>query len=73
MKAAPKLAIINKSAALDPMPDQLQHFYQAIAQPKTSAGGAGAKAKAGVKSKGAIAQMEKSGKKKGLLDGVRLK
>jgi hypothetical protein len=50
-----------------------QHFYQAIAQPPKSSSEAVAKSKTEVEPKGAIAQMPKSVKKKGLLDGVRLK
>jgi hypothetical protein len=56
------------------MTDQPQHFYQAITQPSKSAGDAVAKGKTEVELKGAVAQIPKSGnKKKGLLDGVRLK
>lgn len=45
----------------------------ALAQPETSGGEAVAKDKAVVELKGAVAQTEKGGKKKGLLDGVKLK
>jgi hypothetical protein len=55
------------------MTDQSQRFYQAIAQPPKSAGGAVAKSNAEGEPKGAVAQTLKSGKKKGLLDGVMLK
>jgi hypothetical protein len=55
------------------MTDPSQRFYQAIAQPPKGAGGTGAKGKAEVEPKRAVAQTPKSGKKKGLLDGVRLK
>jgi hypothetical protein len=56
------------------MTDQPQHFYQAIAQPPKSAGGAVVKSKTEVELKGAIAQTPKDGtKKKTLLDGVKLK
>jgi hypothetical protein len=74
LKAAPKLANINKFASLDPMTDQLQHFFPAIIQPETGAGGTVAKGNTGVEQKPAVAQTQKDGtKKKGSLDGVRLK
>ena len=48
------------------MTNPSQRFYQAIAQPPKSAGGAVAKGKAEVKPKGAVAQTPKSGKKEGI-------
>jgi hypothetical protein len=55
------------------MTDQSQHFYQAIAQPSKSPSDAVAVGKTEVELKGTVAQTPKSGKKKGLLDGVMLK
>lgn len=60
-------------ASLDPMTDPSQRFYQAIAQPPKSAGGAVAMGNAEGELKGVVAQTPKSVKKKGLLDGVKLK
>jgi hypothetical protein len=59
-------------ATVEQKPDA-QSVCVALAQPPKSAGEAVAKGKAEVEPKGVIAQTEKGGKKKGLLDGVRLK
>lgn len=53
------------------MTSKNQRFYPAIAQPEKGAGGAVAKGKAEVEQGLAVAQIEKGGKKWGLLDEVK--
>jgi hypothetical protein len=59
------------AVSFDPMTDPSQRFYPAIAQLQKKRSRCSGKTE--VEPKGAVAQTLKSGKKKGLLDGVKLK